>query len=80
MMIIAKGRTPCRLLADFVAEVGDDGGEGRERGLLMVWPAICCTGSGQLLPLPLGYAGPNAKHSCAAGGGRTKSLASRLRF
>jgi len=66
--------------ADFVAEVGDDGGEGRERGLLMVWPAICCTGSGQLLPLPLGYAGPNAKHSCAAGGGRTKSLASRLRF
>ena len=29
--------------------------------------------SGQLLPLPLGYAGPNAKHSCAAGGGRTKS-------
>ena len=43
--------------ADFVAKVGDDDGEGRAR-LLMAGSANRCTGSGQLLPMPLGYAGP----------------------
>ena len=35
-----KPRLKCRVLADFVAEVGDDDGEGRERGLFMAWSAI----------------------------------------
>ena len=39
-----------------------------------------CTRSGQLVLMPVNYAGLQHKHACAGGGGLTTSLASRLRF
>ena len=43
------------LLADFVAEVGDDDGAATARTRLMLLFALCGPASGKLLPAPVNY-------------------------
>ena len=46
---------PCPLLADFVAEVGDDDGVATARTRLMLLFGLCGPASGKVLPAPVNY-------------------------
>jgi hypothetical protein len=51
-----------------------------DEGFLMAWCAILLHRKRTIASVAPGLRRTYAKYSCAAGGGRTKSLASRLRF
>ena len=70
--------TRCRVLADFVAEVGDCRSVAADAIFLNQSVAIRSTGSGDAVAATPAFV--YARHTSAAGGGLTISLASRRRF